>query len=149
VEIDYMKKAPIITIVTVVVLALIALGFYLSAQRQQPTTTPSTTPNMNQPSSSPEKNQSKNTQQTPSSEVAIKNFAFSPAELTVKKGTTVKWTNSDDTAHNVIESDDKTGPSSPLLDKNQSYSFTYNKAGTYTYKCSVHPYMTGSVTVTE
>lgn len=145
-----MKKAPIITITAVTLLALIALGIYLAAQ-QQPATAPAKMPNMSQPSSGSSKtpSQSQNTQQTSSNEVNIKNFAFSPASLSIKKGTTVKWTNSDDTAHTVIESDNKTGPSSSLLGKNQSYSFTYNEVGTFAYKCSVHPYMTGSVTVTE
>jgi plastocyanin len=81
--------------------------------------------------------------------VDIKNFAFSPANLTVKKGTTVKWTNYDDMAHTVVENDNKTGPGSSLLAKNQTYSFTYNEVGTFAYKCSVHPNMTGTVTVTE
>lgn len=148
-----MKKAPIITVTAVILLALIALGIYLATQPRQPATAPAKMPNMNQPSSgtnkTPGQSQNQSTQPTLSNEVGIKNFAFSPASLTVKKGTTVKWTNSDDTAHTVIESDNKTGPSSSLLGKNQSYSFTYNQVGTFAYKCSVHPYMTGSVTVTE
>ncbi len=148
-----MKKAPIITISLVIVLALIALGTYLAGHRQQPTTTPSTMPNMSQPSSSQTPSQSQgqnqNTQQTTSNEVSIQNFAFSPASLTVKKGTTVKWTNHDDIAHTVIESDNKAGPGSPLLAKDQTYSFTYNEVGTFAYKCSIHPSMTGTITVTE
>lgn len=148
-----MKKAPIIAISLVVVLALIALGIYLAGQRQQPTTTPSTMPNTSQPSSSQPPSQSQgqnqNTQQATSNEVSIQNFSFSPASLTVKKGTTVTWTNHDDIAHTVIESDNKVGPGSSLLAKDQTYSFTYNEIGTFAYKCSVHPSMTGSVTVTE
>jgi plastocyanin len=144
-----MKKAPIITITAAVVLALIALGIYLAAQPRQPATAPSTMPNMNQPSSDTGQSPNQNTKQTSGNEVTIKNFTFDPAGITVKKGTTVKWTNYDDVGHNVIESDNKTGPSSPLLAKNQSYSFTYNEAGIFAYKCSVHPYMTGSITVTE
>lgn len=148
-----MRKTPIITIAAAILVAFVALGIYFATQRSQPAAAPSEMPNMNQPDSgtsqTPSQNQGQSQQQTSSNDVNIKNFAFSPSSLTVKKGATVKWTNSDDTAHTVIESDNKTGPSSPLLAKDQSYSFTYKEVGIFTYKCSVHPYMTGSVTVTE
>ena len=81
--------------------------------------------------------------------VTISNFAFSPANITVKKGTTVTWTNKDSVTHTVVETDSKTGPKSENLDQGKSYSFTYDTAGSYAYHCSIHPNMTGTVTVTE
>lgn len=81
--------------------------------------------------------------------VEIANFAFSPADITVKKGTTVTWTNKDSTAHTVTETDGKAGPASGDLSQGKSYSFTYNTVGTFAYHCSIHPDMTGTVTVTD
>ncbi|HVS78726.1 MAG TPA: cupredoxin family copper-binding protein [Candidatus Saccharimonadales bacterium] len=89
-------------------------------------------------------------QQTPqaTNKVSIQNFAFSPASITVKKGTTVTWTNNDSTAHTVT-ADSGDGPNSQLLSQGQSYSFTFNQTGTFSYHCSIHTYMTGMVTVTN
>jgi plastocyanin len=81
--------------------------------------------------------------------VEISDFSFSPADITIKKGTTVTWTNKDSVTHTVTESDGQTGPNSKDLDENASYTFTYNSAGTFKYKCNIHPDMTGTVTVTE
>lgn len=84
-----------------------------------------------------------------SNTVEITNFMFSPASITVKKGTTVTWTNKDSAAHTVTESDSQTGPSSDSLATGKSYSFTYTSAGTFKYKCNFHPDMQGTVVVTE
>lgn len=79
-------------------------------------------------------------------EVRIDNFSFSPQTLTVAPGTTVKWTNRDDIPHTVV-SDDKVTFKSKVLDTDESYSFTFTKAGTFDYFCSVHPKMTAKVIV--
>lgn len=80
--------------------------------------------------------------------VAIKNFAFSPAAITVKAGTTVIWTNQDTDAHTVT-SQNNSGPlGSAALNTGQSYSYTFTKPGTYSYLCTIHPFMTATVTVT-
>lgn len=89
---------------------------------------------------------SSSTEQTTS--VAIRNFAYTPANITVKKGTTVTWTNEDDVKHNAT-SDQDGGPKGSLLAKGQSYTFTFEKAGTFNYYCTPHPDMQGTVTVTE
>lgn len=86
---------------------------------------------------------------TATNSVVIENFAFSPSNITVKKGTTVSWTNKDSTAHTVTENDSQTGPDSGNLANGKSYSFTYNAVGTFKYHCSIHPNMVGTVTVTE
>jgi plastocyanin len=81
--------------------------------------------------------------------VAIKNFAFAPEALTVKVGTTVTWTNQDSDAHTVT-SQGSGGPlSSAALATGQSYSYTFTKPGTYSYLCTIHPFMTATVTVTQ
>jgi plastocyanin len=80
--------------------------------------------------------------------VSISGFAFSPASLTVKAGTTVTWTNKDSDAHTVT-SQGTGGPlGSVALSTGQSYSFTFTKPGTYAYLCTIHPFMTATVTVT-
>jgi plastocyanin len=80
--------------------------------------------------------------------VAIKNFAFSPASLTVSVGTTVTWTNQDGDAHTVT-SQGTGGPlASPSLTTGARYSYTFTKAGTYAYLCTIHPFMTATVRVT-
>ncbi len=95
------------------------------------------------------KNSSASQAQQSTNHVAISNFAFSPANITVKKGTIVTWTNQDTVGHTVTETDSQTGPRSATLSKGQSYSFTYNDVGTFKYDCSIHPYMTGKVEVTN
>lgn len=81
--------------------------------------------------------------------VTIANFAFSPASIKVKKGSMVTWTNKDNVAHTVTETDGSDGPKSSNIDQNKSYSFMFNTVGTFHYHCSIHPDMTGTVTVTS
>lgn len=78
-------------------------------------------------------------------EVAIQNFAFEPASVTISTGDTVRWTNMESTAHTVR------GPSfeSNVLDKGGTYEFLFTKPGIYNYNCSIHPAMEGTVTVEE
>jgi amicyanin len=78
-------------------------------------------------------------------EVKIDNFNFTPATLTVPVGTAVTWTNRDDIPHNVV-SDDKS-IKSKTLDTDEKFTFTFSKPGTYTYFCSIHPKMKGTVVV--
>ncbi len=77
--------------------------------------------------------------------VQIENFTFSPAELTVSPGTTVTWTNADDIPHLVVST--KTEFKSKALDTNDTFSFTFAKAGEYSYFCALHPHMTGKILV--
>lgn len=89
-----------------------------------------------------------NNQASSTNKVSISNFAFSPADITIKKGTTVTWTNNDSVAHTVTK-DSGSGPESELLENGESYSFTFNELGTFNYHCTPHPQMHGTVTVTE
>jgi plastocyanin len=78
-------------------------------------------------------------------EVKVDNFSFSPQTITVAPGTTVIWTNRDDIPHTVV-SDDKVFKSK-VLDTDEKFSYTFDKAGSFPYFCSVHPKMTGKVIV--
>ena len=77
--------------------------------------------------------------------ITIDNFTFSPKELTVAVGTTVKWVNHDDIPHLVVEK--KTTFRSKALDTDDSYSYTFTSAGTFDYFCGLHPHMVGQVIV--
>ena len=79
--------------------------------------------------------------------VAISNYAFAPAALSVPVGTTVTWTNDDTAPHTVTVSSGPQTFSSPQLSRGDTFSFTFTKAGTYEYYCAVHPSMVASVTV--
>ena len=78
-------------------------------------------------------------------EITIDNFTFTPKELTVPVGTTVKWLNHDDIPHTIVEK--KTTFRSKALDTDDSYSFMFTSAGTFDYFCGLHPHMVGQVIV--
>lgn len=90
------------------------------------------------------------TNQSTASTVEIKDYSYAPGTITVKKGTTVTWTNQDAVRHDVTP-DTATDEfkKSELLSKGESFSVTFNTTGTFSYYCSPHPYMKGTVTVTE
>ena len=80
-----------------------------------------------------------------SAEVRIDNFVFGPQTLTVAVGTTVTWTNSDDIPHTSVSTEGVF--KSKVLDTDEKFSYTFTKAGTYPYYCTIHPKMTGKVVV--
>ena len=78
--------------------------------------------------------------------VHISNFAFVPAEITIRQGTTVTWVNDDSVPH-LIRMSGK--PDSQQLGKGDTYSYTFTDApGEYDYSCGIHPSMHGKVMVT-
>jgi len=78
--------------------------------------------------------------------VGIKNFAFSPATITVPAGSTVVWTNDDSIQHDITFNGGSIASS--VLNHNDTFSHTFPTAGTYHYICSIHPFMHGTVIVT-
>jgi plastocyanin len=78
-------------------------------------------------------------------EVRVDNFTFGPDTLTVPVNSTVTWINKDDVPH-VIASNDGVFKSK-ALDTDDKYSYTFTKAGTYPYYCSIHPKMVGKIVV--
>jgi plastocyanin len=79
--------------------------------------------------------------------VTMKGYAFSPASLSVPAGSTVTWTNQDSAPHDVKTTSGPAAIHSPMLDKGESWSFTFTTAGSYGYVCTVHPNMTAGITV--
>jgi len=80
-----------------------------------------------------------------SAAVKIDNFVFGPQTITVPVGTTVTWTNNDDIPHTSVSTDGVF--KSKVLDTDEKFSYTFTKAGTYPYYCTIHPKMTGKVVV--
>jgi plastocyanin len=79
--------------------------------------------------------------------VAIQGFAYAPATLTVKAGTTVTWTNQDQDPHTVTSTNG--GPlRSPTLNNGASFRYTFSTPGHFDYLCTIHPFMTATVVVT-
>lgn len=120
----------------VVALVVVGAGFYFlrgkSSQMSmpQPTTQTQTTPS--------EAAAGQNA-------VTIQNFAFSPATLTVKAGSSVVWTNNDSAGHSATA--DGGSFDTGVLSTGQSKSITFSKLGTFKYHCSVHPNMHGTIIV--
>lgn len=101
--------------------------------------------------------------------ISIKSFAFNPATVEVAKGTTVTWTNEDAVNHTVttgtpppsaspLPSGASPTPSPSLssgdgrinsgrIQATNTFSFTFNEAGTFAYFCGVHPRMVAVITV--
>jgi plastocyanin len=77
--------------------------------------------------------------------VMAKDFMFGPTSLTVAAGSTVTWTNKDDEPHTVVS--DNGLFRSAALDTDESFSFRFDKPGTYRYLCTIHPRMVGTIVV--
>lgn len=83
--------------------------------------------------------------------VMVKDFEFDPASITVAVGTTVTWVFVGPTVHNTVSKD--SGPDrlplwhSDILQPGQKFSYTFTKAGTYNYQCTLHPIMQAVVIV--
>ena len=82
---------------------------------------------------------------TANAEVKIDNFSFGPQTLTVPVGATVVWTNRDDIPHTAVSTDGVF--KSKVMDTDEKFSYTFAKAGTYPYYCTIHPKMTGQIVV--
>jgi plastocyanin len=148
-----MKRNTWIMVAVVVVVIIAVVGLVMAKKKNTTTSTTSTPSSTTQTPS--------DTTQTPSSSssassdsasqgssVAIQDMNFSPATLTVKKGTTVTWTNKDSVAHTVTV-DSGAGPNSGNLDSGKTYSYTFDTAGTFNYHCQYHSNMVAKVVVTE
>lgn len=128
------------------IILVVLIGAYLLFGRggsnpystPQPTATQAT-PATSTDSGSPTQN---------SSAVTIQNFAFAPVTLNVKVGTTVTWTNQDNVQHQIKSDSSEEVFASENLTTGQSYSFAFNKTGTFAYHCTIHPSMQGAIVVT-
>lgn len=145
------NKSVATTVVIIVVLLIIVGAVFALAGNKKKDTSGTQPMNMNNSQSS---SSNSNSSSTPVSTdaVTIQSFAFTPQDITVKVGTTVTWTNQDSIGHTVTSDDgDSLSPklNSNMLQKGDTYTYTFSTPGTYKYHCSVHPEMTGTVTVTQ
>jgi plastocyanin len=85
---------------------------------------------------------------TKQNKIEIKDFAFNPQSLTVKSGERITWINRDEEPHTVV-SVQKQFKKSTALDTDETFTITAGAPGTYTYFCSVHPKMTGTIVVVK
>ena len=142
-----MKTGVIIGIVVLVLVILVVGGFLIkrtapdmnsngNTQESISGNSAGNTATVNAPSSSSAQTHS----------ITISNFAFSPNTLTVSVGDKVIWTNGDSVPHTVT-SDSGNELGSSTLSNGQTYSHTFSTAGTYTYHCSIHKMMTGTIIV--
>ncbi len=79
----------------------------------------------------------------------MKTLAFAPRTITAKVGETVHWTNDDSVGHNVSYVSGPKFTSSGLLDPGKTFSFKLTHAGTIHYVCTIHPFMTATIVVTQ
>src|SRR5205823_13082015 len=78
--------------------------------------------------------------------IEIKDFAFNPQTITVKSGDKITWINRDDEPHTIV-SVEKQFKKSSALDTDREFTTIAGAPGTYSYFCSVHPKMTGTIVV--
>lgn len=86
---------------------------------------------------------SQNGENTNNMIVSIQSFSFDPGTITVMAGSKVTWVNNDTVSHSV-KSDTF---NSPDMAPGDTFSFTFDNKGTYSYSCGVHPFMKGTVVV--
>ena len=116
------------------------------------TTTTSSPTATTQPTSAPTATA---TSQASSSVVTVKIvenngvYSFTPATLSIKAGTQVKWLNTSDAPHTVTSDTSGVFGSPGNLTQNQTFTFTFTTAGTFPYHCNIHPYMKAKITVTS
>ena len=165
-----MSKRAVIFIVGFFVIAIALTTGLLVLNQSGKSDKPTNTTNQNEAGSDSRSNDEQTNNSvvdlTNQAEVSmdIKDFKYEKPNIKIKKGTKVTWTNRDTVQHNVmrehegsdqahnapkpeeVKPDELAGP---LLDRGESYSFTFNEVSSNPYHCSPHPFMKGSVTVVE
>ena len=77
-------------------------------------------------------------------------ICYTPHDVTISKGTTIKWVNDDAEIHTIAsgDADKPTGLfDSGIIQSNETFEYTYDKSGNYKYYCTIHPWATGTITV--
>ena len=142
-----MKSSKGLIIGIVIAVIVIAGGLVLAMSGKSKTTdTTASSPSKSSTSSSA----SDTSKAVATDTITIQSYAYSPALATVKVGTKVTWTNKDSVHHSVTaDTKSSNAPDGGLFGQNETFSFTFPTAGTYTYHCVAHPEMHGSVVVTN
>lgn len=133
-------------IIAVVVVIILAVGGWVVFGNKKSNTNPSYSGGNTSQNTG---NNSTNASQTSASgKVSIQNMMFTPSQITIAKGGSVTWTNNDNITHTVVDDlSNVGGPASGDIAPGQSYSFTFNKTGSFQYHCSIHPSMRGTIVV--
>jgi amicyanin len=140
--------APLIIAAVVIVLGVSGIIVYMMSQDNQSAGNNSSAGSSEKADQNGESVDASNAEMTDT--VSIKSFEFGPKAIEVKVGTTVTWTNEDGVQHNVVTEDGAPEEiKGKLLNKGETFTYTFKKAGTYNYFCAPHPYMKGTVVVTE
>jgi len=126
-----------LAVVTIVAMLAVACGGY-SAPSPGPSPTPTPTP-------TPAPGGAAAAVSIPVGAQVLGSRAFTPNPADVAVGTTVTWTNTDSISH--TSTSDATGWNSGIVAPGGKFSFAFDKAGTFSYHCAIHPGMVGSVTV--
>lgn len=150
---EYINKLIVRTLMMSImmsILLLVACARQATETPVVPTSMPAVPEGGEQPASEVIIEETAESEETPTNEpvmVEIRNFAFAQREITVNVGDTVTWTNQDNVRHTATADDGSfdTG----LLAKGESGSVTFDTPGIYTYHCSPHPNMQGTVEVRE
>jgi plastocyanin len=98
------------------------------------------------PSAKTETSSTGGTKAAGSAQVNMKNIQYVPAQISVKRGQKITWTNTDSVAHTVTAQKGATFDSG-TLEVGSSFSFTPKKAGSIDYVCQIHPNQKGTITV--
>lgn len=133
-------------LIAVVVVIILAVGGWLAfGNKNSNNNSTYGTSNNNSNQSS---NSTTNSNQSSVGKISIQNMMFTPPQITVAKGGSVTWTNNDSITHTVVDDlSNVGGPNSGDIAPGQSYSFTFNKTGSFQYHCSIHPSMRGTIVV--
>lgn len=75
--------------------------------------------------------------------ISINNLLFNQSVLNINRGDTVTWINNDGVSHQILG----TNLNSPILNKGQTFSYTFTEIGTIDYHCSIHPFMKGTIII--
>lgn len=142
-----MMSSRLITLTVVAVIGLVGFGAIVLKNNDKSTSTKTDTATT---STNNNQNTAQSSSDAQTNMITYKGFAVVQKAIKVKKGTTVTWTNQDSAKHDVTPANEtEEFKASGLFGKGETYSVTFNTVGTYSYYCSPHPYMKGSVEVIE
>jgi plastocyanin len=137
------------TWIVIIILAVLVVGGAVALTRNTNDKTNSNSTSTNSTNNSTSDSSTQNTSpDAATGQIKIANMAFTPSQISIKKGDTVTWTNNDSVAHTVVDDlSNVGGPNSGEIAPGTTYSFTFNNTGSFQYHCSIHPSMRGTIVV--
>lgn len=142
-----MKKSTLAISLVVVFALIVGSAVWLSLNR------PSNTASTGTPTNTQSVSGATDMTNKASVAIAIRDMSYSPSRLKITKGTKVTWTNNDTVGHNVVASVPSSSGGLPasnaLFGRGETFSHTFETVGVFTYHCTPHPFMKGSVEVVE